>query len=86
MVGIRDVQNYSPDNFTLQARLLQPQTQCHGSYLQGRQEFNLSLPMPEDFRPSDKKFQDMKALESTPPPWNPPPTPPMDVGDINLPD
>ena len=68
MVGIKDVHNYSSDNFALQARILQRQTRCHGSYLWGHRAFPLSLPAPEDFRPTDRKFQEMKAMEPNPPP------------------
>ena len=73
MVGIKDVRNYSSDNSALRVIILQRPMRCHGSYLQGRCVFPLSLPAPEDFRPVDRKFQDLKALEPTPP--NCPPLP-----------
>ena len=73
MVGIKDVRNYSSDNSALRVIILQRPMRCHGSYLQGRCVFPLSLPEPEDFRPVDRKFQDLKAPEPTPP--NCPPLP-----------
>ena len=83
IVGIWDVRDYSSDHFALQSRLLQQLTQCRGSYLWRRCAFPLSLPTPEKFRLTDRKFQELKAFKPTPPPPNLHSTPPMDVGDIN---
>ena len=66
MVVIRYMHNYSSDHFALQARLLQRPNRCHGSYLWWRHVFTLSLPAPEEFRPADRKVQELKALEPTP--------------------
>ena len=75
MVGIREVSNYSSDQFALRARLLQLPMRCHGSYLRGRRYFTLSLPAPDYFRLTDKKLKDSKALEPKPPPMTRPPHP-----------
>ena len=75
MVGIKDVRNYSSDYSALQARLLQCPVRCYIGYLQGRRSFPLSLPAPEDFRPTDRKFQELKSLEPTPPPLTRSPLP-----------
>ena len=84
MVGIRGVQNYSSDHFSLQVRLLHIQTQYHRSYLWRRLTFTLSLPMLEDFIISDKKSQEFKDPNPNPPILTLPPTPPMDIGEICL--
>ena len=47
----------------------------HRRYLWGRHAFPLSLPVSEDFIPTDRKFQDLKSLEPTPPPLTGPPHP-----------
>ena len=75
IMGIRDVRNYSSNNFALQARLLQRPTQYHSTYLWGRRAFPLCLPEPEDFRPTDRKFQELKALDPTLTPLTFPPLP-----------
>ena len=75
MVEIRDVSNYSSDQFALQSRLLQQPMQCHCSYLRGCRASSLSFPAPEDLRISDNKFQQLKALDSTPTPLTRPPRP-----------
>ena len=66
------MQTYSSDHFSLQDRLLQCLTRCHGIYLRRRRAFPLSFTAPEDFRPVDRKFQDLKSLESTLPPMTDP--------------
>ena len=75
MAGIRDKRNYSSDHFALRAILLQRLARCHGSYLRGRCAYILSLPSPEDLRPANRKFQDMKELKQTPPLLSLPPRP-----------
>ena len=69
------MQNYSSYHLILQAKLLQCSTRCHSRYLRGRRDFTLSLPAPEYFRPTDRKFQELKALEPTLPPMTRPPRP-----------
>ena len=73
MIGIRDVSNYSSDHFTLRAWLLLCPTWYQISYLWGRRTFTIALPAPDEFRITDKKLKDMKAVKPTPTPLNCPP-------------
>ena len=75
MVGIKDVRNYSSDNSALRVIILQRPMRCHGSYLQGRCVFPLSLPAPEVFISADIKCQELKVLEPTLPPLTRTPRP-----------
>ena len=83
MAGIGDVRNYLWDHFALRARLLQHLMCCHVRYHRGCFAFHLFLSASEDFRPADRKFQKLKALEPTHPPLTCPPRPPMEVNDTN---
>ena len=69
---IRDVRNYPPDNFTLWDRLYSDQ---YGVTISTSRDAYLPPPAPEDYRHADRKFEEVKALEPTPPPLTRPPRP-----------
>ena len=70
MVGIINPRNFVYNHFSLRARLLQRATWCHGGYLRARHALPMTLPPTGPLNLMYTKFQDMKALETPPPPCN----------------
>ena len=64
---IRDLQNFSSNNFGLRAQLIMRITWCHGRYLRGWLTFPLQFLKMGFLRKVDARFQELKALEDPPP-------------------